>query len=313
MDKTSRGEAVAAYRSFNRFYTRKIGVLGEGLLDSPFSLAEGRILFELASRNETGQAAYASEIQAELGLDAGYLSRILAGFEKRGLLSRYKAKGDGRRRALSLRPDGLKAFRDLDKRSDADAARSLEGIEDARLAALVDSMRRIETILDGRPPEPPTIMLREPEPGDLGWVVSAHGELYQREYGWGPEFEALVARIVADFAARRERERERAWIALRGGTRVGSIFLVKVDDEIAKLRLLLLAPEARGTGLGRRLVEECLAFAREVGYSKVVLWTNSSLAAARAIYAKAGFALVASEPERQFGVGTMSETWELSL
>jgi DNA-binding MarR family transcriptional regulator/GNAT superfamily N-acetyltransferase len=313
MHTLSHSEAIAAYRSFNRYYTRKIGVLGEALLESPYSLSEGRILYELGSRSESGETVFASEIQSNLGLDAGYLSRILAGFEKRGLLSRYKAQGDGRRRALALTPEGLKAFRDLDRRSNSDAGRSLESLDDERLAELTDSMRRIESILESKPASPAEIALREPEPGDMGWVVSAHGELYAREYGWGPEFESLVARIVADFASKREPGKERAWIALKDGARVGSIFLVKVDDETAKLRLLLLAPEARGLGLGKRLVDECLAFAKSARYRKVVLWTNSSLSAARAIYAKEGFCLVASEAETLFGEGTMSETWQLAL
>jgi DNA-binding MarR family transcriptional regulator/GNAT superfamily N-acetyltransferase len=322
MQTLSRVEALAAYRRFNRYYTRRIGVLGEALLQSPYSLAEGRILYELGAAGESGATFFATELQSTLGLDAGYLSRILAGFEKRGLVSRDKAPGDGRRRALSLTPVGLEAFRDLDRRSNADAECCLERLGEGRLEELVDSMRRIESILDGEAPSAPegreaegrpAIVLRAPAPGDLGWVITAHAELYSREYGWGPEFETLVARIVADFAAKHDPERERAWIAVKDGARVGSIFLVKVDEATAKLRLLILDPKARGMGLGKRLVSECLAFARSAGYKKVVLWTNSSLSAARGIYAKEGFALVASEPETQFGENTMSETWQLEL
>jgi DNA-binding MarR family transcriptional regulator/N-acetylglutamate synthase-like GNAT family acetyltransferase len=303
--------AIAAFRRFNRFYTKKIGVLGESLLESPFSLIEARILFELASRSVAGEPIFASELRAELGLDAGYLSRILSRFEKLGILSRVKSGKDGRRHALALEPKGWDYFRDLDARSSADAARTLAGLDALDRASLSDAMGRIEGLLDGS--RRASFALRDPAPGDLGWVVSAHGELYSREYGYGPEFEALVARIVADFAAGRDPERERAWIAEREGKRLGSIFLVKVDERTAKLRLLLLVPEARGLGLGRRLVEECLAFARAAGYRKVTLWTNDSLAAARSIYAKAGFALVASAPDPMFSDGSLGETWELEL
>jgi DNA-binding MarR family transcriptional regulator/GNAT superfamily N-acetyltransferase len=313
MTTPARNEAIAVFRRFNRFYTRKIGVLGEGLLDSPFSLTEARILFELASRAEKGSTAYASELQAELGLDAGYLSRILGRFEKMGLVFKNKAEEDNRRRTLSLGPKGWEAFREIDARSTDDAARTLADLGASDLAALSAAIGKVESLLGGERSPERTCSLREPRPGDLGWVVSAHGELYAREYGWGAEFEALVARIVADFAASHDPDRERAWIAERDGERVGSIFVVKVDEETAKLRLLLLAPEARGLGLGRRLVDESLAFARRAGYRKIALWTNDSLVAARAIYAKEGFALVASEPETLFGAGTMSETWELAL
>lgn len=309
----SRGEAIAAYRSFNRYYTRRIGVLGESFLDSPFSLTEGRILFELGTAGESGATPFATDLQSRLGLDAGYLSRILASFERRGLVARYKTAADGRRRALALTTEGLKTYRELDRRSDAEASRCLEELDDVRLSELVGSMRRIESIIEGRKPDSPVLALREPAPGDLGWVVSAHAELYARERGWGAEFEAIVARIVADFAEKRDPLKERAWIATKDGVRIGSIFLVKVDEATAKLRLLLLSPEARGLGLGRRLVRECLAFARGAGYRKAVLWTNSSLEAARAIYAKEGFILSSREPELQFGKGTMSETWTLDL
>ena len=304
-------EAIEAFRRFNRFYTKKIGVLGESLLSSPFSLVEARILFELASRAASGQAVFASELRRELGLDAGYLSRILARFEKRGLLSRRKSVGDGRRQALSLEPLGLQQFRELDAASTGDAARTLAGLDAAALARLSGAMGEVESLLGGG--RDLSFELREPEPGDLGWVVSAHGELYSREYGYGPEFEALVARIVADFAERRDPARERAWIAARAGARLGSVFLVKVDEETAKLRLLLLVPEARGLGIGRRLVAECLGFARAAGYRRVTLWTNSALAAARSIYAKAGFAMVSSAPDPMFADGSLAETWELGL
>jgi DNA-binding MarR family transcriptional regulator/GNAT superfamily N-acetyltransferase len=304
-------ETIACFRRFNRFYTKKIGIFGPHLLDSPFSLIEARILFELASSSAAGKDTFASTLRAELGLDAGYLSRILSRFEKMGILSRRKSGGDGRRQALSLEPAGWAFFRELDARSSEDAGKNLAGLDAADRAGLAEAMKSIEDLLGGSPRAP--IALRDPLPGDLGWVISAHGELYAREYGYGPGFEALVARIVADFASSRDGERERAWIAAREGRRLGSIFLVKADEETAKLRLLLLAPEARGLGLGRRLVEECLAFARAAGYRRVALWTNEALVAARAIYAKAGFALVSSAPDPMFADGSLSETWELEL
>jgi len=305
-------EVVAALRGFNRFYTKKIGVLGEGLLDSPYSLVECRILFELGSRPAAG-AVYASDLQEELGLDTGYLSRILARFERLRLIARSQDEADGRRRSIALTPEGRGALRDLDRRSSAEMARILSGLSELQRAELVGSMRRIEATLGCDADKPPELKLGEPGPGDLGWVVSAHGEIYSAEYGWGPEFEALVAGIVADFAARHDPRKEKAWIARLDGRRVGSIFLVKAGATAAKLRLLILAPEARGRGIGKRLVGECLGFARSAGYRNVELWTNSSLAAARGIYAKAGFRLVATEPETHFGRGTVSETWELAL
>jgi DNA-binding MarR family transcriptional regulator/GNAT superfamily N-acetyltransferase len=313
MPPQSLDEGTAAFRRFNRFYTKKIGALGDRLLGSPFSLTEARILFELASRLETGGKAFASDLRSELGLDAGYLSRLLSRLEKLGLISSGPSAGDGRRRSLDLSAKGWDAFRELDARSTGDAAQLLSGLEPAELESLVAAFGEVERFLGERAPRDPSISLRDPLPGDLGWVVSAHGEIYAREYGWGADFEALVARIVADFAARRDPLRERAWIAAADGLRVGSVFIVKVDDATAKLRLLLLAPEARGLGLGRRLVEEALAFARSAGYRKVVLWTNDSLAAARSIYAKLGFSLVASEKETIFAADTMSETWEKVL
>jgi DNA-binding MarR family transcriptional regulator/GNAT superfamily N-acetyltransferase len=311
MTKLVPPETIAAFRRFNRFYTKKIGVLSESLLDSPFSLIEARILFELASRSEAGEAIFASVLRAELGLDAGYLSRILSRFEKLGILSRSKSGSDGRRQALSLELKGWDYFRDLDAVSSEDAAQTLASLDAVDQASLSGAMSDIESLLGGA--QGPSVTLRDPAPGDLGWVVSAHGELYSREYGYGPEFEALVARIVADFSANRDPERERAWIAARGDRRLGSIFLVKVDELTAKLRLLLLVPEARGLGLGRRLVSECLDFARAAGYRKASLWTNSALVAARSIYAKAGFSLVSSACDPMFADGSLAETWELEL
>jgi DNA-binding MarR family transcriptional regulator/GNAT superfamily N-acetyltransferase len=301
---------IGAYRSFNRFYTKKIGALSEGILGSGYSLAEARVLFEIASGADS-----ASELCAELGLDPGYLSRMLRKFESEGLISRERSEGDGRRKALVLEPEGRRRFGELDERSRLDAARILGGLDEPGQRALVEAMGRIEGLLagEGGVPRAPAFVIRDPRPGDFGWVLRAHASIYAREYGYGPDFEALVARIVADFASRRDGAKERCWIADLDGEPVGSVFLVKVDEETAKLRLLILEPRARGFGLGRRLVDECLRFARAAGYRKTVLWTNSALAAARSIYAAAGFSLVSSAPDPMFSDGSLSETWELPL
>ncbi len=301
---------VAAYRRFNRFYTKKIGALDEGLLGSGYSLAEARVLFEIAMGTDG-----AAELCATLGLDPGYLSRMLRKFEKEGLLSRQRSDGDGRRKTLVLEPKGRKRFAELDQRSRLDAARTLGGLDESGQRSLIEAMARVESLLEGRLPgeSAPAFVIREPRPGDYGWVLRAHGEIYAREYGYGPDFEALVARIVADFASSRNPAKERCWIADLDGVPVGSIFLVKVDESTAKLRLLILEPSARGFGLGRRLVDECVRFARGAGYRRLALWTNSALEAARGIYAAAGFALVSSAPDPMFSDGSAAETWELSL
>jgi DNA-binding MarR family transcriptional regulator/GNAT superfamily N-acetyltransferase len=303
------GADVSAFRAFNRFYTRKIGVLREGLLDSPFSLAEARVLFELAQGGEVS----ASALSQELGLDPGYLSRVLTRFEERGFVLRQAAEGDNRRRLLRLTDEGRAAYSLLDARSGDEAARMLGALPDGDRVRLIRAMRTIAEILGDRKAPPVAFILRDPEPGDLGWVVERHGAVYAREYGWDESFEALVARIVADYAAGHDPRKERCWIADSGGLPVGCVFLVKVDEATAKLRLLLVEPEARGRRLGARLVDECIRFARSRGYRKLTLWTNSVLAAARGIYAAAGFVLVGSEPERLFGKDLVSETWELDL
>jgi DNA-binding MarR family transcriptional regulator/GNAT superfamily N-acetyltransferase len=297
---------VAAFRRFNRFYTRRIGALDEGLLGSGLSLVECRVLFEIAAG-----AASASTLSEALGLDPGYVSRMLKKLIEAGLVAREADGEDGRRKSIALSTRGRRQFEKLDALSSQDAGRVLGALADSERRALIRSMRRVESILGGSP-ESAAFVIREPRPGDLGWVVAAHAEIYSREYGYGPEFEALVARIVADFASRRGAARERCWIADRDGEAVGSVFLVELDEATAKLRLLILDPSARGQGLGRRLVDECLAFARSAGYRKVVLWTNSELAAARGIYAAAGFALVSSEPDPMFPAG-LGENWELAL
>ena len=300
---------VGFVRRFNRFWTRQIGVLREGYLESPFSLTEVRILYELAHCDETT----ASELGEELGLDAGYLSRILRGFEKQGLIHKRPSEADGRRRLLRLTERGQEAFAPLDARSRDDVGAMLGGMSIERQEHLVGAMRTIEGLLSARPePEVPYI-LRLHRPGDMGWVVHRHGVLYAREYGWDERFEALVAEIVAQFIQQYDPKLERCWIAEREGEIVGCVFLVRESEEIAKLRLLLVEPKARGLGIGSRLVEECVRFARQAGYRKITLWTNDVLDAARGLYERVGFRLVHGEPHHSFGYDLVGQTWELRL
>ena len=300
---------VGFVRRFNRFWTRQIGVLREGYLESPFSLTEVRVLYELAHCDETT----ASELGEELGLDAGYLSRILRGFEKQGLIHKRPSEADGRRRLLRLTERGQEAFAPLDARSRDDVGAMLGGMSIERQEHLVGAMRTIEGLLSARPePEVPYI-LRLHRPGDMGWVVHRHGVLYAREYGWDERFEALVAEIVAQFIQQYDPKLERCWIAEREGEIVGCVFLVRESEEIAKLRLLLVEPKARGLGIGSRLVEECVRFARQAGYRKITLWTNDVLDAARGLYERVGFRLVHGEPHHSFGYDLVGQTWELRL
>jgi DNA-binding MarR family transcriptional regulator/ribosomal protein S18 acetylase RimI-like enzyme len=312
MSKVGRKASVDAVRRFNRSWTRRIGVLREGLLHSPYSLAEVRVLFEIANRDE----ATASDLTRELGLDPGYLSRILTGLGQQGLVDRVPSETDGRRRLLSLTPEGEEAFALLDDRSREEVAEMLDRLSEEDRRRLLEAMRTIEEVLDGgkgsfKYSEP--FILRQHEPGDLGWVVQRHGELYFREYGWDETFEALVAHIVADFVDAYDPKRERCWIAEMGGERVGSVFVVEQSGEVAKLRLLLVEPSARGLGLGARLVEECVRYARGRGYEKLTLWTNSVLIAARRIYEKQGFVLVEEEPHHSFGKDLVGQNWEVDL
>lgn len=300
---------VDGVRRFNRFFTRRIGVLREGLLHSPYSLAEARVLFEVAH----GEGLTASELVRDLGLDPGYLSRILARFEGRGLLERVPSEADGRRRLLRLTATGEDAFSELDRRSRDEVAGMLEGLSEEHQRRLLDATRTIEQVLGDDTPSPEPFLLRPHEPGDMGWVVQRHGELYSREYGWDERFEALVARIVADFVDGYDPERERCWIAETNGRNVGCVFVVRKSDEVAKLRLLLVEPEARGMGLGARLVEECVRFARDRNYRKLVLWTNDVLHSARRIYEERGFQLVEEEQHRSFGTDLVGQNWELEL
>jgi DNA-binding MarR family transcriptional regulator/N-acetylglutamate synthase-like GNAT family acetyltransferase len=300
---------VGEVRRFNRFWTRQIGVLREGYLESPFSLTEVRVLYELAHREETT----AGELGEELGLDAGYLSRILSGFQKHGLIRKRPSEADGRRRLLRLTERGRGAFAPLEARSRSEIGAMLGGMSIAGQERLVEAMRAIERLLSFRPDPAVPYLLRPPQPGDMGWVVHRHGVLYAREYGWDERFEALVAGIVAKFIQQYDPRVERCWIAERDGEVVGCVFLVRESEEVAKLRLLLVEPEARGLGIGSRLVEECIRFARQAGYLKITLWTNDVLNSARRIYEAMGFQLVHEKPHRSFGHDLVGQTWELML
>jgi DNA-binding MarR family transcriptional regulator/GNAT superfamily N-acetyltransferase len=296
-------------RRFNRFYTEKIGVLQEGLLQSPFSLAEARVLYEIAHAERPAAAA----IGKRLDLDAGYLSRIVKRLLKASVLNRVSSPADGRERILSLTRKGREQFAMLDRRSHEDAAALLRRLAPSRQTELVQALESVQTLLGAPAPAAAPCMLRTHRPGDMGWVVQRHGEIYFREYGWDERFEALVAEIVASFIANFDARRDRCWIAERDGERLGSIFLVRKSSTVAKLRLLLVEPEARGAGLGRQLVDECLRFAKQAGYRQVVLWTNSNLIAARNIYQKAGFELIEEQKHRQFGPDLTGQTWRKIL
>jgi DNA-binding MarR family transcriptional regulator/GNAT superfamily N-acetyltransferase len=299
-------DPVAAVRAFNRFYTRHLGVLDQQLLESPYSLTEARVLYELA--NKDGQSA--KEIGTGLKLDAGYLSRILKAFDDKGLVVRKPSPVDRRQYRLSLTAKGRLAFGRLNRGSHDQAAVMLDALGN-HAPRVVQAMTTIETLLGGS--EASQATLRSPRPGDMGWVVQSHGALYAAEYGYDASFEGLVADIVAKYIAAFDSSRERCWIAEMDGAPVGSIFLVKASDDVAKIRLLIIDPVARGQNLGRRLTAEAVRFARQCGYRKITLWTQSNLFAARKIYEQSGFKLVASEPHRSFGQNLVGETWELAL
>ena len=302
-------ERIVAVRKFNRFFTRQIGVLREGLLHSPYSLTEARILFELGQGNQVT----ASKLGRELGLDAGYLSRILAHLEQQGLLEKVRSETDGRQILLSLTAQGREAFALLDQRSRDEVSEMLTDLSEEDQQRLLKAMQTIESVLTNGFKFSAPFVLRPHEPGDMGWITHRHGALYAQEYGWDEHFEALVAQIVADFINHYHHERERCWIAEMDGQIVGSVFVVQSSETIAKLRLLLVEPKARGLGLGTRLVEECIRFARRRGYQKLMLWTNSVLVEARHIYEKTGFHLIAEEAHHSFGHDLIGETWELIL
>ncbi|HXM82690.1 MAG TPA: helix-turn-helix domain-containing GNAT family N-acetyltransferase [Burkholderiales bacterium] len=299
---------IDAVRRFNRFYTRRIGVLREGLLGSPYTLTEARLLYELAQ----GEQATATALGRGLGLDLGYLSRLLQGLKRRGLVQAKRSSQDGRQALLALTAKGRKTFAALNARSRDEMAQMLKPLPEQDRGRLVDAMRAVESLLTNEASRA-EITLRSHRPGDLGWVVHRHGALYAEEYGWDERFEALVAEIVAKFVRHFDAELERCWIAEMDGERVGSALVVKQSASTAKLRLLLVEPKARGRGVGKRLVDECIAFARAKGYRKLALWTQSNLAAARHIYRQCGFKLIRKEPHRSFGYDLTGEYWELKL
>jgi DNA-binding MarR family transcriptional regulator/GNAT superfamily N-acetyltransferase len=301
-------QQVSAIRAFNRFYTRKIGVL-DGMASQPFSLAEARVLYELAHR----QRPTATDIGTELRLDAGYLSRILRDFERRKLVRREQSKSDERQRFLVLTAQGQKAFAPLDRRSNRDVAAMLDELSLGERKQLVGAVERVRRLLGERTESKTPYLLRQHEPGDLAWIVHRQAILYAEEYGWDWTYEALAAEIVAQFIKSYDAKRERAWVAERDGERVGGVLVAKESDEVAKLRLLHVEREARGLGIGKRLVEECVRFARQAGYQKMTLWTQSILHAARGIYKKAGFQIVQEKKHHSFGKDLTAEIWELNL
>ena len=308
-DSADADARVAAIRAFNRFYTGKIGVLDEHFLRSDFSLAEGRVLYELAHR----ETASAAELARELALDPGYLSRLLAAFEKRGLISRKPSLADGRQTVIALTKKGRAAFAPLDRESAEAVAAMLAPLSDSDQQRLVAATGTITALLGDQPPSASSYILRAHQPGDIGWVTHRQGKLYAEEYGWDETYEALVADILSAFVKNFDRSRERAWIVEMEGAIVGSVFLVKQSDEVAKLRLLYVEPAARGHGIGTRLVEECVAFARGKGYRTLTLWTNDILASARRIYEGHGFRLISQGRNKGFGKNLVGQTWELTL
>jgi DNA-binding MarR family transcriptional regulator/N-acetylglutamate synthase-like GNAT family acetyltransferase len=301
---------IDAVRQFNRFYTKQIGVLSEALLESPFSLTEARVIYELAQRGSTT----ASELGSELSLDAGYLSRIVRKFEQRRLIIKRPSEADARQSVLSLTARGRKEFESLNQLSRNQVEEILNDLTPLGQSRLVGAMRTIEEILGASlKVEKISYILRPPHAGDMGWVVQSNGSLYAQEYGWDETYEALVAQIVSDFVKNYDPKRERCWIAEKDGENIGCVFLVKESDQVARLRLLIVDPKARGLGVGKRLVDECTRFARQAGYKKITLWTNSVLLAARGIYDKAGYKLVKAEKHHSFGHDLIGETWELDL
>ena len=302
-------QRIAAVRQFNRFYTRQIGVLRDRPYESPVSLTEVRVLYELAHR----ESPTASELSNDLGLDAGYLSRILTSFDKRGWLDRKPSAADGRQSLLSLTAQGKKILAPLDARSREEVGQMLGGLSAAAQNRLTNAMHTIENLLAVQSAQEPAYILRPHQPGDMGWVVYRHGALYAQEYRYDERFEALVAEIVAKFIQHYDAKRERCWIAERNGEIVGSVFLVADSKTVAKLRLLYVERSARGLGIGARLVAECIRFGRQTGYKKILLWTQSELDAARHIYENAGFHVIEKKNHHSFGKDLTAETWELSL
>jgi DNA-binding MarR family transcriptional regulator/GNAT superfamily N-acetyltransferase len=300
---------VAAMRRFSRFYTQKLGVLNEELLQGPFSLTETRVLYELFHR----EAPTASELARDLGLDPGYLSRLLRDFTRKGYLRRTRSAQDARQTHLALTDKGAAAFAPMNEAARRQVATFLSQLATADQKRLLDAMAIVEELLGAPPESKAPYILRTHQPGDIGWIIHRHGALYAQEYGWDESFEALVAEVASDFLKNFDAKRERCWVAEVDGEIVGSVFLVKKSASVAKLRLLYVEPKARGLGIGKRLVEECLRFARQAGYRKVTLWTNSVLHAARKIYQEAGFTLTSEEKHRSFGHDLVAQVWDKKL
>jgi DNA-binding MarR family transcriptional regulator/GNAT superfamily N-acetyltransferase len=321
---TRQDDAVADIRRFNRFYTRYIGVVNSRMLKTELSLAEARVLYEVANR----EMPTATEVGKALGMDPAHVSRILRGHQRHGLIARERSEKDGRQALLRLTAKGKKTFATLDTRSREQVEAMLASLPPGGRGRIIGAMRTIEELLGERQADrksqahaqphaqsqsPPPYILRTHQPGDMGWVVAAHGLIYAQEYGWDDTFEGLVAKIAGEFLEKFDPKKERCWIAEQGGENVGSIFLVKKTATVAKLRLLIVDPKARGSGIGRRLVSECVRHARQVGYKKMTLWTQSHLHAARRLYEGAGFRLTKSWPVHSWGKDMVSETWDLDL
>jgi DNA-binding MarR family transcriptional regulator/GNAT superfamily N-acetyltransferase len=300
---------LALVRDFNRFYTREIGVLQKGLLSSPYSLTEARTLYEIAKRRSTT----ASEIGEILGFDPGYVSRILRRLQSLNLVEKTRSSRDGRQLVLTLTREGRQAYAALDRGADTEVRRLLEDLSNEEIHKLLQAMHTIRQLLNHRTAQARGYVLRPPEPGDYGWIVAAHGDLYAKEYGWNDEMEMLAAEIIADFIKHFDPERDRGWIAESEGVPVGCVLVMKDSKTAAKLRLLMVTPRARGLGIGARLVAECVRFAKQKRYSKLTLWTQQNLTAARKVYQRAGFKLVRQEPHHSFGCDLVGEYWELEL
>ena len=300
---------IETVRRFNRFYTRKIGLLQEGFLKSPFTLPQARVIYELAHHEQ----ATATELGQELGLDAGYLSRILNGMQQQNLICRQLSEKDARQYLISLTPQGREAFSEINASSRNEIGAMLSELSDEEQQSLVGAMLTIDRLLGAQPEHKVSYILRPHQSGDMGWVVQRSGIVYNREYRWNEDFEALVAEIVARFIKNYNPMIERCWIAEKDGENVGSVFLVKKTETIAQLRLLFVEPKSRGLGIGKRLVQECTRFAKQVGYEKIMLWTNSVLDAARYIYEQEGYRLTKEEPHHSFGHDLVGQNWELDL
>jgi DNA-binding MarR family transcriptional regulator/N-acetylglutamate synthase-like GNAT family acetyltransferase len=307
--ETKLSQYIETVRRFNRFYTRKIGLLQEGLLKSPFTLAEARVIYELAHHQQTT----ATELNQELGLNAGYLSRILTSLQKQSLIYKKLSDSDARKYLISLTAQGQEAFSELNATSRNEIGAMLSDLSEEEQLGLVGAMLTIERLLGAQPEHKVPYILRPHQSGDMGWVVQRNGVVYNHEYGWNEDFEALAAEIVARFIRNYNPKIERCWIAERDGENVGSVFLVKTTETMAQLRLLFVEPKARGLGIGKRLVHECTRFAKQVGYDKIMLWTNSVLDAARHIYEQEGYQMVEEEPHQSFGYDLVGQNWELDL